>query len=533
MAVVQNDVDEVGRILTRSPGSTAEIDVFGQTPFHLAAAKPWILEVLLEYGDHSILDRRDLSGFTALEIAMVHTSDFCDNGQDTNECDGNECGCCLCVDLFFGVECNVRMYRTTKYDRAPELLHFLTQASELARQKYVRYMERWRIILRTLSSSPYASTNSSDCESDTESEIAEIEWRTTSSSRQSQLSSSSLSDAADDMSWVFLEIEDPHHGELFYRHGFHPDPYCLNHIRRINYAYLDWLVSHAADPFFRSFKGPAPTKDYPNNGLFGAHFAFYFLPLSLQDSPYKFHLSRYTGYRNKFKAFATGVLCQNLTDGCECYCTIDGCSPFTWMMKEHYLFYNNPGDPAKIKHRDVHQFVSHYSRCGLELTSLTHKAAIRYATFQALGLVHTCCSPRRLIYYEDEFLERDDVDIVNEEQAVLLELLEDLVKEFEEKALDFMKPDSSGNSSFPQFWVLCWKTRMEEELEKLEGKDLTDAERRGAEEIGVQWHVPQQEVKKENPYAYGPEYLFYELDKICPEYAEPWPEELRRISEAP
>lgn len=527
MAVVQDDIDEVERILTRSPGSIAETDVYGQTPFHLAAAKPWILEVLLEYGDCNILDRRDSSGFTALETAMVHTSDYCDNGQDTNECDSNECGCCLCVDLFFGVECNVRMEGLAVFDHTPELLQLLSNASELARQKYVHYMERRRITVRSLSSGQSASTKSSDCESDTESEIAEIEWRTTSSSEQSELSS--LPDVADDMSWVFLEIQDPHHGELFYRHGFHPHPSCLDHMRSMNYAYLHWLVSHAVDPFFRSSKGPAPTKDCPNNGLFGAHFAFYLLPLCFQNYRREYHSSRYIG---SFLAFATTVLNRDLTDACQCHCTINGCTPFTWMMKASHFFYNSPGDPEKIRDENVGRFVSHYSRCGLELTSLTYKAAIRYATFEALGLVHTCCYPRRLIYYGNEWVERDDVGMVNEEQAFLLGVLEALVKEFEEKALEFMKLDSTGNSPFPQFWVLCWKTRMEEELEKLEGKDLTDAERRGAEEIGVRWQASQQESEKGNLFSIqDPEYWFYELDRICPEYVEPWPEELRQVSE--
>lgn len=73
---------------------------------------------------------------------------------------------------------------------------------------------------------------------------------------------------------------------------------------------------------------------------------------------------------------------------------------------------------------------------------------------------------------------------------------------------------------------------MEEELEKLEGNELTDAERRGAEEIGVRWAVSQ-EAEKGNPYSEeDPEHWFYELDKICPEYVEPWPEESRPVSEA-
>jgi ankyrin repeat protein len=84
MAIIQDDANGVEHMLNRTPAAIVEIDVFGQTPFHLAAANPPILEILLRYGNRSILDRRDMSGFTALETAMIHTSDYCDNGLGTD-----------------------------------------------------------------------------------------------------------------------------------------------------------------------------------------------------------------------------------------------------------------------------------------------------------------------------------------------------------------------------------------------------------------------------------------------------------------
>lgn len=45
---------------------------------------------------------------------------------------------------------------------------------------------------------------------------------------------------------------------------------------------------------------------------------------------------------------------------------------------------------------------------------------------------------------------------------------------------------------------MYWQVRMREELEKLEGNELTDAERRGAEEIGVQWIYPQEKADEGN-----------------------------------
>ncbi|KAL1854333.1 hypothetical protein Daus18300_011519 [Diaporthe australafricana] len=116
----------------------------------------------------------------------------------------------------------------------------------------------------------------------------------------------------------------------------------------------------------------------------------------------------------------------------------------------------------------------------------------------------------------------------------VIRVLEDLVTEFEEEAVKYIQIYADGSSFFPKFWNLFWQIRMEEELGKLEGNELTDAERRDAEEIGVQWSSSQQKEEEENPYRDTDlKYWFYELDKICPEYAEPWPEELCRVAEIP
>lgn len=124
MAVIQDDANAVGHMLNRTPSSIAEVDVFGQTPFHLAATNPRILTLLLKYKDCHILDRRDGFGFTALEIAMMRSSDYCDNGRNTNRCHGENRGCCLCVDLFIGAQCNVRMYVCTIRTKHLAQLHY-------------------------------------------------------------------------------------------------------------------------------------------------------------------------------------------------------------------------------------------------------------------------------------------------------------------------------------------------------------------------------------------------------------------------
>lgn len=536
MAVIQNDVEGVHHILSRNPAAITEKSIHGQSPFHLAADKPLVLDVLLKAEDRSLLDQRDTTGLTALEIAMLCSADKCSNGRGTDRCKTRRCDCCRCIDLFLNAKCSVRMYASAGNDDAPKLHALLGRASELARRKYVHYMRRQRTsTMESLSSRPHASTNSYKREPQAEFQTTPFGANTITRSQQTR-KVWATPDAADDIGWMFLEISDPHYAALFHRNKFHPHPSCLTELRqgflentphKMNYAYLHWLISKGVDLLSRSLKGPPFVEGFPNIGLFGAHFAFYFIHLSL-DIERSDNLSRQTNVPWKTSMDLTAkILRENLTDGCNCHCTIEGCSPFTWMMKGDIII--RFAENSLTLNYCVDIIASHYRRCGPELTLITYKAAIRFMSFFVLGLSHTCCNAWNIARCGEEWVDRDDVDMCNEEQAPLLETLEKLVAEFEEKAGEYLKTDPDGGNEFPQFWVQYWKVRMEEELRELETIKLTDEERHSAEEVGVRWG---DQEAKENPYddQRDLEYWFFELDEICPEYSEPWPEALRRIS---
>lgn len=315
--------------------------------------------------------------------------------------------------------------------------------------------------------------------------------------------------------------------------------------------YLHWLISHGVTPWFRSLNGPALVEGSPNTGLFGAHLAFDRLGLYCKCYQYlRPPDNGFIGDRafcpnrppllvdltipwRTFTDLITTASHQNITDGCQCHCTVEGCSPFTWMMKSGgYKYWGGPKLPMKYL---IQNFVSHYNQCSADLAAYTHKAAIRFVTFAKLGLRHTCCDPHDMVYW-GEWTEKDleEVDIINEEQDRLLRKLEELVLEFEEKATEYIKTDLDGQSTFSQFWPDYWAVRMEEELRELEGNQLTAVERRAAEDIGVRWEteVTQKETKTKNPYdEKDAKHWFWELDKICPEYNGPRPEGLTRVSE--
>ncbi|KAK1506022.1 hypothetical protein CTAM01_03357 [Colletotrichum tamarilloi] len=173
----------------------------------------------------------------------------------------------------------------------------------------------------------------------------------------------------------------------------------------------------------------------------------------------------------------------------------------------------------------------YYSSCGSEFTLSTYVEAIRFMTFEALGMAHSCCNPSSLVEEGAAWIDMDDLEVI-EEHDFLLKLHELLVVEFTQKASEYLGNGPNDIPLFPQFWKSYWADRMTDELEKLGGEDLTAEERRDAEEIGVIWDksTGSGERKSRNPYhRRDMEHYFFELDLICPEYNEPWPEGMRRI----
>ncbi|OHF02485.1 hypothetical protein CORC01_02180 [Colletotrichum orchidophilum] len=162
------------------------------------------------------------------------------------------------------------------------------------------------------------------------------------------------------------------------------------------------------------------------------------------------------------------------------------------------------------------------------VTRLTYVEAIRFMTFEALGLDHRCCKPYPLVEEGVEWIDMDDTEII-EEQDFLVQLHEELVVEFTEEAGAYLGDGPDNLPLFPQFWKSYWTERITEELEVLDGEELTDAERRGAEEIGVVWRGPTESVARSLYHVCELEYFFCELDLICPEYKEPWPEGMRPV----
>ncbi|KAF5633875.1 ankyrin repeats (3 copies) domain protein [Fusarium tjaetaba] len=164
----------------------------------------------------------------------------------------------------------------------------------------------------------------------------------------------------------------------------------------------------------------------------------------------------------------------------------------------------------------IENFITYLEHFYCHLRPRHHYATLRYITYTALGMHHSCCIDKdRRRACENHLYPVEDVCDYDESHK--LELLEDLLEEFNGSITSILEDPEKDVRDLIYFWERTWVRRMVEVLDILEGDDLPEDERRGAEEIGVVWDNvgPEPPVVMGNPYhKFTIEYWLYELRKI-------------------
>ncbi|KAK7742167.1 hypothetical protein SLS62_010819 [Diatrype stigma] len=96
----------------------------------------------------------------------------------------------------------------------------------------------------------------------------------------------------------------------------------------------------------------------------------------------------------------------------------------------------------------------------------------------------------------------EDVKEIEEEQATVLEILEDLVLEFEGEIGGILERETTEAvlAALGDFWTGYWHDRMDEVLRELDGCTLLAEEKAGAERIGVKWK--EEVIEEEDNFDY-------------------------------
>ncbi len=283
--------------------------------------------------------------------------------------------------------------------------------------------------------------------------------------------------------------------------------------------YLHWLVQHGAN-LFRLLK---QTTTYESTLLLGkgeytAHHTFSKVGVLLRvemiygPNPSSHHPTH---------ALNRLVLPCSLADYCRCMCSPGGCTPFTNMLQAmlnttHNDELEKQNMPFMIKIFSPY-LINFWADLGLQ----HHVAAIRYLTFSALGITHTCCNDEYDV--RSSRLTGEDVDEIHEEEGPMINLLEELLEEFVPKVTALLRCESCGPDKFIEFLKDYWPHRMRDVLDDFGNNRSYEEEIQAAEEIGVVWDDLSSDLfsdstQDQNPYTLDTlEHWMYKLDQIASE----------------
>lgn len=490
----------------------------GQTPFHLAAENPRYLELLIRHSESStLINLPDYRGRTPLAYAVECSSSCCRNRARRRKC--SRCKCADCALILLKADCSVP-YSTFLDDIT------LSRSSERCRRRYIAYLANRRERLKQLA---LQLLTDSEAQRLGLRDARMLDFHAEETVKLIQQQGVRIPDAlaitvGDEEEYcpIYYRASELHHADLLFRSGFR-DVDIGHDLKTTPLArgsndprYCQWLVEHGADPFRQLPGTPASLQPSLTSGVCSAYPIFKNLAWQIHDCPGnhpKSHMMR------SIQALSANILSVDIADNCQCRCSPGGCSPFTYMLQG--LWYRGKRHPKSI----ASWFYWYLESFEADLRPTHHVAAIRFLTFTALDIVHTCCYPRLAQIFSHS---PDDVDDVEEDEALMLELLEELVEVFERRMTVILAEDTGGASQFSEFWQGYWVDRMDAELARLNGSDLSEEERRKAEELGVVWHDrsdlddqsdlnDQSDLDSVDSLDHGPsESWFRELDRIIP-----------------
>lgn len=266
-----------------------------------------------------------------------------------------------------------------------------------------------------------------------------------------------------------------------------------------------WLIEHGANYWTPFSERSDSTGAMITAQVTPAHFVFWTIgECRWRDTTYAKNVETEQWIVEK-------LMQARVSDTCSCPCLVGGCTPlkaFFDRLRQDYEYLSLQELARQYMH-SIQTFQTSFS--GEDLI-----AALRHITFDALGLIHTCCNFRYIRIYEASPRTPEEVDEIHSEQSTLLTLFADLVVEFGRIAHE----DRDGVPLIlhdpEEFWMRRWLPRITETLDSLDGHDLTEEERSAAEAIGVVWRPQPARTVWKGP-TITPEYVMKELEKILNE----------------
>ncbi|KAJ5793745.1 hypothetical protein N7457_000344, partial [Penicillium paradoxum] len=241
---------------------------------------------------------------------------------------------------------------------------------------------------------------------------------------------------------------------------------AIGHFRAIKeLERMAWLVSNGADPY----------QHIPDaSGTAAHHIGLNIIRYLLWDFVWRnveFADSHeeYEVWERVLPDFAKDLfLLPTVTDGCVCACSVDGCTPVSIVLRESVEWvFRSIGEYPKFKFK-FKELIKFFLKWIGENAELDWRV-IRFFTFDALGLKHSCCVVNKRFlhrHFKLQIREEGEVQEILDEERFRLEDLETLLDELK------VKFDELGQPVI-EFLEGHWQTRM---VEYLSQRDIHDEE---------------------------------------------------------
>ncbi len=460
-----------------------------KTPFHLAAYnRPECLKLLLEHADEKLLDHRGAAVSTAVNYALISSREIC-QAQHGTLCDAR-CPCTDTLEMLLGTNCALCPDRYHRY--------IFSAASQRSKVKYAEGLRTRRESLKTLALKhlPFSEVEYFGLK-----EAVVLDAHVVRVTKRLQECGVAVPAACNiggpfqrcyqEYTPIYHILEHSYDADIFFNLGFRDIdvadvdgfPGLAIHGRRVGgFHYCLWLVEHGARPF-RHLEYTSHTRQQDAiGGATSAHWVFCHIGREISLPGFDW-IRDDLEWKVATSQLNAQVLSVDVKDECRCRCSRDGCSPFLWMLKQWTVLRSSMRSRRWHGTVDISNYIKYFGR---DMEAELFEEAVRFMTFETLGIQHTCCgggSGVRVPNYDP-----GDIREIQEGQAALLQTLEDLVREFEGKISGILE---QGTPDVPvdlaAFWTGYWSDRMEEVLEELDGCDISYEEKAEAERIGVKW----------------------------------------------
>lgn len=475
----------IASLLASHPSTLQERNLFGQTPAHLAIGQPACLRILLQGPGIALLDQPDFSGYTVLEYAAMSCGELCAASMIVVL--ESDCRVPNQLSRIFSKLCQGCKGELLKHirDRRERLKKFAleklpgAEASVMGLHQPAVLDSKANLVIKALEKRGFAIPSPLRLDVCLTARVGQFDelnmefdlYQSVSMFHQSPLNTPFGSNFETLFQLGFRDFEQPASPELSPLLSWITCPlYVLRSEvdiwERNRIEACIWLIEHGAKLW-----EPVPG----GNSATTAHYLYGSIHLLEQMT------SNIDPARLRAQFLTRTLSTRDVRDDCHCRCSPGGCSPFIWFLRsntdpgylhavpdEHGVYIAEKFPPFLFKWKPI-------------ITVEQLRSAIRYLTFEALGIRHTCYHD----YFQVDKPTLDEIEELMSEDGPLLELLEDLVNEFELKLKSAITEEDPLGLTF---WQTQWSARMKEVLAKLNEYRMDEGELLSAQQLGVTWH---------------------------------------------